>query len=121
MEIIDRISELLLQKGKSAYYLCKILDISQSTMSTWRTRRKNPPAEYMETIASYLGVSLDYLMTGREAPQYKYTTEDEDDLLELFRSLPDKRKYMFIGELKEAVRVHAESVKHTDGEKRLLA
>lgn len=53
--IIDRIGRLLKEKNKMAVDLCNALDIQQSTMSTWKSRRRNPPAEYMPTIASFLG------------------------------------------------------------------
>ena len=44
--IIDRISRLLKEKNKMAVDLCNALDIQQSTMSTWKARKRNPPAEY---------------------------------------------------------------------------
>ena len=67
--IIDRIGRLLKEKNKMAVDLCNALDIQQSTMSTWKSRRRNPPAEYMPTIASFLGVSLDYLLQERDSAQ----------------------------------------------------
>ena len=49
----------------------------------------------MKTIADFLGVSLDYLLTGQEAPVRKNTTQEEDDLLALFRSLPEPKNYFY--------------------------
>ena len=40
MEIIERISDLLAERDKTAVELCKALDIQTSTMSTWKTRKK---------------------------------------------------------------------------------
>ena len=68
MEIIERISDLLAERDKTAIELCKVLDIQTSTMSTWKTRKKDPPARYMPAIANFLCVSLDYLLTGKERP-----------------------------------------------------
>ena len=82
MEIIERIYKTLGEQGKKAYELCVKLDISTSTMSTWKARTNDPPAKYMKTIADFLGVSLDYLLTGQEAPVRKSTTPEEDELLE---------------------------------------
>ena len=121
MLIIDRISELFSEKGKSAYELCRVLDINQSTMSTWRTSHRHPPADKMKTIADFFGVSLDYLMTGEEAAAMRYTTSDEDELLELFRALPQKKQYEFIGELKGFLRAYSEALRVEDKEKRSLA
>ena len=36
MEIIERISDLLAERDKTAIELCKVLDIQTSTMSTWK-------------------------------------------------------------------------------------
>ena len=68
MEIIERISDLLAERDKTAVELCKALDIQTSTMSTWKTRKKDPPARYMPAIANFLCVSLEYLLTGQERP-----------------------------------------------------
>lgn len=119
MEIIERIYELLHDKDKRAYELCEKLNIRTSTMSTWKARTNDPPAKYMKTIADFLGVSLDYLLTGQEAPVRKTTTPEEDELLELFRSLPENKKYEFVGELKGFLRAYTEPQKYLDEEKRL--
>ena len=88
MEIIERISDLLAERDKTAIELCKVLDIQTSTMSTWKARKNDPPARYMPTIANFLGVSLEYLLTGVEPPAVRKTTAAEDELLDLFRMLP---------------------------------
>ncbi len=119
MEIIERIYQLLDANDKTAYSLCEKLGIRTSTMSTWKTNTKNPPAKYMKTIADFLGVSLDYLMTGQDAPVRKLTTPEEDELLELFRALPIKKQYEFTGELKGFLKAYTESQKYLDDEKRL--
>lgn len=120
MEIIERILKTLDKKDKMAVDLCRLLGIQQSTFSSWKTRKKNPPAEYLKTIADFLGVSLDYLITGEDAAPKKYTTSTEDELLELFRSLPDAKKYEFIGEIKGFLKAMEESRKYLNGEERLL-
>ena len=119
MEIIERIYQLLDEKDKRAYELCEKLSIRTSTMSTWKARTNDPPAKYMKTIADFFGVSLEYLMTGQEAPVRKNTTQEEDNLLDLFRSLPEPKKYEFIGELKGFLKAYTESQKYLDKEKRL--
>lgn len=119
MEIIERIYKILKESDKKAYELCKKLDISTSTMSTWKSRNSDPPAKYMKTIADFLGVSLDYLLTGQEAPARKTTSPEEDELLELYRALPENKKYEFVGELKGFLKALNESQKYLDEEKRL--
>lgn len=119
MEIIERITQTLKEKDKLAVDLCKVLDIQTSTMSTWKTRNSDPPAKYMKPIADFLGVSLDYLLTGQDTPVKKYTTQEEDELLRLFRALPEAKKYEFVGELKGFLKAVTESQKYLDPEKRL--
>lgn len=117
--IIDRISRLLKEKNKMATDLCSALGIQQSTMSTWKSRKRNPPAEYMPTIANFLGVSLDYLLSGKEAPLRKTTTEEEDYFLNLFRDLPEREKWRIVGIVEEAHRRTHESDKYLDNEGKL--
>lgn len=119
MEIIERIYELLHEKDRKAYELCEKLNVRTSTMSTWKARTNDPPARYMKTIADFLGVSLDYLLTGHEAPPRRYTSPEEDELLELFRSLPAPKQYEFIGELKGFLKAYNDSQRYLDEEKRL--
>lgn len=119
MEIIERIYQLLDEKEKRAYALCELLGIRTSTMSTWRSRQTDPPARMLKTIANFLGVSLDYLLTGEEAAAPRYTSTQEDELLDLFRALPEFKKYEFIGEIKGYLKAYEDSQKYVDQGKRL--
>ena len=119
--ILDRIYEALPASGYRAADICHALEIRTSTMSTWKTRKRNPPAEYLPTIADMLGVSLDWLVRGHEQTKVSDESETEKELLELFRSLPERQRYEYLGELKGYVRAFADSVKYDDIEKRELA
>lgn len=122
MEIIERITQTLKEKDKLAVDLCRVLDIRTSTMSTWKAKKNDPPAKYMPTIANFLGVSLDYLLTGEDAPApvvQKNTTMMEDELLDLFRMLPETKKYEFMGELKGFLKAMDDQKKYLDEGKRL--
>lgn len=119
MEIIERIYHLLDEQGKRAYALCEKLNIRTSTMSTWKARTNDPPARYMKTIADFFGVSLDYLMTGQEAPVRKTTTMDEDELLELFRRLPADKQQRYLGRLESEAEQYMRGQKYLDGKEKL--
>ena len=119
MEIIDRIVETLEEKRLRAIDLCRILQISTSTFSTWKTRHNDPPANYMPTIARFLGVSLDYLLTGIEPPKARELSLQETDLLDLFAALPIEKRYEFIGEIKGFLKATEDSQKYVDQNKRL--
>lgn len=64
MEIIERISELLAERDKTAIELCKILDIQTSTMSTWKARKKRSAsslyASYRKLSLRFIGLSSDW-------------------------------------------------------------
>lgn len=70
--------QLLQSYGISTYKFCKETGISQSTISTWKTRRNLLSGEKAKVIADYFGVSVDYLMTGEEKEGgEKYYINDE--------------------------------------------
>jgi len=63
------IFEQLLQKyGISAYKVSKETGITQSTLSDWKRGRSTPKTDTMKKIADYFGVTVNYLMTGEDAP-----------------------------------------------------
>lgn len=62
----------LLQKyNVTAYKVSKETGISQTTFSNWKSGRSTPKADALQKIADYFGVSVDYLMTGKEEPEEK--------------------------------------------------
>lgn len=78
------IFEQLLQKyGVTTYQVSKATGISQSTFSNWKSRRNLLSADKATLIANYFGVSLDYLMTGKEELEKKnayLSAKDERDI-----------------------------------------
>lgn len=71
--------EQLLQKfGVTAYQVSKATGIHQSTLSNWKARRNLIRGDKAQKIADYFGVSVDYLMTGKEKEGgEKYYLNDE--------------------------------------------
>ena len=71
--------EQLLQKfGVTTADVCKATGIGQSTMSNWKSRRNLISGKNAQLIADYFGVSVDYLMTGKEKEGGdKYYINDE--------------------------------------------
>lgn len=66
------IFEQLLQKnGVTAYKVSKETGVTQSTLSDWKRGRSTPKSDNMKKIADYFGVSVDYLMTGKDEPKQK--------------------------------------------------
>lgn len=66
MTLNDRIFNLLKQKGKSQTDIARLLNVRPTTVSEWKKGKYAPTVEHCVTLADYFGVSLDYLITGRE-------------------------------------------------------
>lgn len=61
------IYEQLLQKlGVSSYRVCKETGIAQSVISSWKAGISSPKHDKLKKLADYFGVSVEYLLTGKE-------------------------------------------------------
>ena len=66
MEITKRIFDLLQQQNKKQSDLARFLDVRVATISEWKRNRCTPSVSVIGKIAEFLGVSVDYLVTGKE-------------------------------------------------------
>lgn len=74
--------KLLKEKGITAYKVSKETGVGRSTFTDWKNGRSEPKTEKLGKIADYLGVSVDYLMTGEEK---ETSLSDQPDLWEKIR------------------------------------
>ncbi len=59
--------EQLLQKyGVTSYKVAKEAGVTQTALSNWKSGRSTPTTKTLQKIADYFGVTIDYLMTGKE-------------------------------------------------------
>ena len=65
MTVSERIFDLLKKQGKKQGDLARALNVRPTTVSEWKTGKREPSAVFYAKIAEYFGVSLDYLITGR--------------------------------------------------------
>lgn len=76
--------EQLLQKyGVSSYKVAQEAGVTQTALSNWKSGRSTPSAKTLQKIADYFGVTVDYLMTGREGSEKKeseLTIRDRKDI-----------------------------------------
>ncbi|MDE6832786.1 MAG: helix-turn-helix domain containing protein [Ruminococcus sp.] len=79
MNIIERTVQILEDKHLNQSDLCKILGITDSTFSTWKSRGTDPPAKYILLICEYLEVSAEYLL-GKENTQNEYNNNNSFNL-----------------------------------------
>lgn len=70
-------SKLIQERGITPYKVSKDTGVSQSTLSDWKRGVSTPKQDKLQKIADYLGVSIDYLMTGEEKDGDRYYINDE--------------------------------------------
>ena len=74
--LADQIVSLRKRAGMSQLQLSEILNIGPSTIGMYEQGRRTPSIETLIQMANLFEVSLDYLLTGREA-RYWLTTEKD--------------------------------------------
>lgn len=70
-------SKLIQERSITPYKVSKDTGVSQSTLSDWKRGVSTPKQDKLQKIADYLGVSIDYLMTGEEKDGDRYYLNDE--------------------------------------------
>ncbi len=75
--------KLLEKYGVTAYKVSKATGIAGSTFTDWKNGRSTPKQDKLQKIADFFGVSIEYLMTGKDEPDKKdssLTSKDERDI-----------------------------------------
>ena len=75
--------QLLLKFGVTAYQVAKATGISTATLTNWKKGRYTPKQDKLQKIADYFGVTVEYLMTGKNEPKEKASelnAKDERDI-----------------------------------------
>ena len=91
MTIYDRIESLRKSKGLSQGKLEKQLGFSNGSISKWKN--STPKVERLQKLADFFGVSVEYLMTGKEEDKKEKDNSviDIKDELERMRDLLKNR------------------------------
>lgn len=58
--------QLCSEKGVTPYRVCKETGLTTSTISNWKAGRYTPKHDKLKRIADYFGVSVQFLITGKE-------------------------------------------------------
>lgn len=78
------------QKGAKDADVAKATGITKSTFSDWKSGRSNPKGEKLSKIASYFGVSVEYLSgnldENEQLPIYYFNKETADIAQEIFEN-----------------------------------
>ncbi len=87
MDIIDRIDQLLIERGMTAKSFAAGIGVSTGNVSDWRKRRAKPNSETLSRISEFFGVSADYFL----GTQKKAAPEEEQPAVfeKLFSTIED--------------------------------
>ena len=92
--IVERIDNLLKERKENRRHLSSAIQISPTTISVWSSRGTVPAANTALDIANYFGVSVEWLLTGRERDGL---TEEERRLLDEWRQLDERDRADVLG------------------------
>ena len=74
------------------------LGIGVSTISMWESEKREPDLTHLKAIAELFHVSVDYILTG--VVDDVRLSPIEQEVLELFRELPNEQQYEIKGIIK---------------------
>lgn len=101
MTIGERIAQLLKEQGKMGKDLAAYLGVSAASVTGW-ARGSYPSSQYIIKISEFLGVSVEYLLTGEEKEDADAIRGISDDALKVARlwdELDVPGKAIILGEL----------------------
>lgn len=73
----ERIYSLLEEQKKKSADLCRYLGISSSVLAGWKAQNTIPPSKYLSGIGSFLGCSVDFILTGEREENETELSLDE--------------------------------------------
>ncbi len=94
--VMLRIMDVLYEKGSTAQELIAYLGIGKNSFDNWKFGTSKSYLSHIAGISDYLGVSLDFLIRGKEMNADEFTVE-EQNLLYGYRSLNKRRRDMVHG------------------------
>jgi transcriptional regulator with XRE-family HTH domain len=80
--------KLCAERGITPYKVSKDTGITQSTLYNWKIRNNLIGVERGQKIADYFGVSLEYLMTGKDPEGYY----ENDETAQIAQAIHDNRE-----------------------------
>lgn len=101
MTIAERVYEILNEQGKKQSELADFLGIGRSSVNYWFRVGGSIPSDMIVPVSTFLGVSVNYLVTGVKEPEIKPIAstdleEDEAELLRVYRLLDREGKVMVL-------------------------
>ena len=97
MTITERLFLVLSNKNLSQKEFAKAINVNEKTVSAWKKNNSLPSADKISDISDFLNISLEYLLTGQEKSPPSYLTENEQKLIDSFKSLTPVQQGEIIG------------------------
>jgi transcriptional regulator with XRE-family HTH domain len=85
--MLDRILDLAMRRGLNQRRLEQKAGFSVGRVSKWKTKGA-PNSEHLAKIASVLGTSVHYLMTGEAAPGDPFNRDPYEHAIAVMRTMP---------------------------------
>lgn len=99
MEVIENLIEIMNKKNIKASKMEKDIGIKQTTFISWK-KGAQPPADKLIKIIEYLEITPNELFGYQEIiPR----NQNEIEMLDLFRKLPEREQIKFIGRIEDKV------------------
>ena len=95
MSLGDKLRNLRLKTRKTLREQSRLIGVSMNSVYRWEHDLTIPRKPTLKLMADYYGVPLDWLLT--EDTSASLVNETEQNLLGMFRKLPDKTRYKVIG------------------------
>lgn len=94
-DFLIRLDILLKENQMTAKELTEKLGLSKTSISEWRKGKTSPSVKSLVGISQIFGVSLDWLILGKES----ISSSDEEILISCYRKLSDIDKGKLLGNL----------------------
>ncbi|MCL2126574.1 MAG: helix-turn-helix domain-containing protein [Oscillospiraceae bacterium] len=108
MTLGEILKDLLADNDMTQKELAENLNIGPSTIGNYISNYREPDYKTLKILADYFGVSIDFLLDHRASPAISHA---EDELLRVFRLLPNDQKALYIGQGKLFISHNAKKAK----------
>lgn len=113
-ELVEILENYLKEKKISRRQFCALVDIPNSTISSWKSKNVLPSIELVAKVAKFMNVSLDWLVYGEQFDNVKvpgkiitqkeefinYLSTPQYQILSIFNSLMTNAQYHVIDKKK---------------------
>ena len=96
-----RISEARKARGFKQEQLALEVGTTQQTIQRWESGQTDPKASDVARISNALGITVSFIMGVDNEQENAPITDDERELIELFRMLPPKGKHAVLVGLRD--------------------